>query len=255
MGLAGRKKSGRGSVFVDEISSALIGSTLAEALCINKKLRFETVILRDERVVPYPELFPQCGGKGLALLVVATLKLIQNTKDVPSWAAPVDGGNWKGAWQHAIERYASKEQSPLAVGFAGPVVPHADLVGFQPHRFLAEVAHVQHRLLAKREPKIVPARICWQIHDWVMGAVTGIGESRNFGRKKIGQRRDGNKALGWCGSEVEAFRVGQDATAPCSEKVNNVMFDRTQRRDEQDEGQIATVKVEQVSPAKRCSQA
>lgn len=235
MGLLVRKKSEGWSVVVDEISLTLIRLSLAQALSVDKKLGLEAVIPNKERVVLYPELFPQCGGESLALLVVTTLELIKNTKDVACRASPVDRGNWKGPWQGPIERCASKKQSPLAVGLTVPVVSHADLVRFETHWLLAKVADVQHRLLAKRKTQIGPARSDWKRHHRGFRAVIGVSECRYLWREEIGKRYNRNKAFSRYSSEVEAFCVGQHAAAASPEKDNDVVFQRAQRRDQQNE--------------------
>lgn len=229
------KKFEGGSVFVDEISLALIRLALAQAVSVDKKLGLEAVIPNEERVVLYPELFPQCGGESLALLVVTTLELIKYTKDVACRASPVDRGNWEGPRQGPIEHCAGEEQPPLAVGFAVSVVTHADLVRFETHWLLATIADVQHRLLAKRKTQIGPARIRWQRHHRGVRAFIGVGECRYLWREEIGNRCDGNKSFARYGGEIQAFGVGQHAPALSRNKGNNVVLQRAQRRDQQNE--------------------
>lgn len=185
MGLVEGKKFEGGSVVVDEISLALIRLALAQALSIDKKLGLEAVIPNEERVVLYPELFPQCGGESLALLVVTTLELIKYTKDVACWASPVDRGNWEGPRQGAVERCANHEQPPLAVRLAVSLVTHANLVRFKTQWSLAEIAYVEHSLLAKYEAQIGPARICRQSNHRTLEDVTDVRKCCDLRREEI----------------------------------------------------------------------
>ena len=85
--------------------------------------------------------------------------------------------------------------------------------------------------------------------------ITCVRQCRDLGREEVCNRHGSDESLARWGGEVEAFGPRQNTPSPGRKKGRNVRVNRAERCHQQDERQIATIKVEDVCPAERRARA